>query len=630
MTVFSNTVSFIFETARKHPKVLAMRDDHANPPVKMNYEEMCEATDILASGFLQLGIQKDSRIAFFADNQPRWKLVDYALMSINAVSVPRGSDSAIAELWFIIKHSEAQIAVLQDCALANRMLQSEDAIQLDTIIIIDSKSKQQDLEDLAAKYDLRVISFDQVMDLGRQYPQDIDVLRQTTDSEVLATLVYTSGTTGTPKGVMLTHANLISQLRNVDVGLLGYPPGMLQMAILPAWHAYERMAEYFVSYQTACTLLYSNKRHLKSDIANLKPAIIPCVPRIWEMIYDNIRSQVQKQSKAKQRLFHFFVHTGKSYIIARRKVFNLQLSKTRLSVGSYLKALTTYCMLAPVYFGGKRLIFDGIKSKIASNLLAAVSGGGSLATYIDDFFETVGINLLNGYGLTETSPVIAIRQMNHNVRGTVGLPIGNTQIEIRSEEGNVLSQGKIGTIWVKGPQIMSGYYRNEQETRKVIADGWFNTGDLGYFCVTGDLVISGRSKDTIVLSSGENIEPEPIEGFLRESPLITDIVVVGQDRKVLGALIYPSIENLAKSLGLPEHATIQDLVSHPKADDVVRQEVMQMMKTNGSFKEYEIVTKIYLIAEQFSEANGLLTQTLKPKRNPISSYYAREIEAMYR
>ncbi|MDD4278685.1 MAG: AMP-binding protein, partial [Candidatus Sumerlaeales bacterium] len=460
---------------------------------------------------------------------------------------------------------------------------------------------------------------------------DFDKIREEVSIDDLATIVYTSGTTGIPKGVMLTHSNLISQLIYLDAGLRDdYPPGLKQLAMLPAWHAYERMAEYFLTYQIIPTLYYTSKRHLKRDIVDIQPAVIPCVPRIWEMIFENIRTQVSKQSPFKQKMFHFFVDFGKLYIYCRRKAFNLELRKVKRSILDRAVQLLFVMLLYPLYKFADVIVFKKIRNTIATHLVAAISGGGSLSPYIDDFFETIGIVLLNGYGLSETSPVIAVRSLKHNVRGSVGRVAEKTDIEIRSEDGVALPQGKSGQIWIRGPQVMKGYYKNEEETRKVLVDGWFNTGDLGWLSCTGDLVISGRAKDTIVLSSGENIEPEPIEGMLRESPLIADLVVIGQDRKSLSALVIPDMAYLAEALNLPPETSPKDIVANSKATQLVKQEIVALMKEHGGFKAHEMIQQILLLDEPFTEANGLLTQTLKPKRNPISKRYAEEIDKLYR
>ncbi len=260
----------------------------------------------------------------------------------------------------------------------------------------------------------------------------------------------------------------------------------------------------------------------------------------------------------------------------------------------------------------------------------AVSGGGSLAPYLDDFFEMAGIEILNGYGLTETSPVLANRRLGHNVRGTVGLPLDGTILVIRSEEGHDLPPGTPGIIFASGVQVMQGYYNNPEATEKVLSsDGWFNTGDLGYFLPSGDLVITGRAKDTIVLRSGENVEPEPIEDTCRKSMLVSQIVVVGQDQKYVGALIVPNAPALAAELGLPAETSLEDLCSNPDAVKAVKASVTSLMQANKNFKQPDQITKLELLCDPFTEENGLLTQTMKIKRPKVAEKYADVIKRMF-
>ncbi len=624
----NNFVSYIMDSAKAHPDVVALRNDHLNPPYVLTYGDMCAATDKIARAFLKLGMKSGSRVALFADNQPLWKLTDYALLSIGAVSIPRGTDSAIAELWYILQHSDASIAILQNADLAIRLFEAGHADNLENIIIFAATKDEETLQKLH-QYNYKIHFMDDLMAEAVDETINMDEVRESVKPDQMASIVYTSGTTGMPKGVILTHASLTSQLYSVDVGLLAFPAGLLQLAMLPAWHMYERMAEYFVTFQICSTIVYTDKRHLKHDIFQLAPSIIPCVPRIWEMVFDNIRNTIKKQSLFKQSLFRFFVSNGKVYIKAKRIITDTVLRKKAPGIFEKLMAGLLYLLLSPIQYLAKILIFERIRKQIASNLVAAVNGGGSISAYIDDFFEVIGVTFLNGYGLTETSPVIAVRSLSHNVRGSVGRPIKNCEVEIRNEEFKPLPQGETGQIWVKGPQVMKGYYKNETETQKVMRDGWLNTGDIGWITYTGDLVISGRAKDTIVLQSGENIEPEPIEGMLRECQYIQDLVVLGQDRKFLSALIIPNAERIIEALGLAKDTSLQDLANRNDANKLVKDEIVTLMQNHGGFKENEIISRITLLVEPFSVENGLLTQTLKPKRNPINKRYADEIEKMY-
>ena len=620
-----HTIGHMFLCAvEQHGDVVVLRDDHANPPVSLTYAEFGDAVRALASGLIGLGIERGDRVAILSDNQPRWLITDLALMAFGAVSVPRGSDTAIPEIWYILNHSEASAAFIENAALYEKLFAVVEAIQpLRLVVMMDDSADQ-----VQALPGVDVKNYSDVLALGREQPADLNArLSQISDSDVAA-LVYTSGTTGIPKGVMLTNANLRHQADHIDIG---YVPqaGHLQIAILPSWHVYERVCEYF-GLKHGSTLFYTTKRHLREDLARARPHLLPCVPRMWETIYDSIMTRVAKDAPWRRRLFRFFLACGHLFVRARRVVTDCVARPT--APGSVEKALAwvLYVLLAPVHALGDRLVFSKVRAVTGGRLEAAVSGGGSLPAHLDDFFEVFGIPLLNGYGLTETSPVLTARQIHHNVRGTVGRPQPLTEIEIRSETGEPLPQGMTGIIWARGPQVMAGYYKNGSETGRVVdAQGWINTGDLGWLTYTGDLVITGREKDTIVLSSGENVEPEHIEGAISQSPLVAQVIVVGQDRKTLGALVVPHFERLAEALGLPSHTPPADVIAQPGAEACVRTEIARAMKHSARFKPHEIIGRVALLAEPFSEANGLLTQTMKPKRNLILKHYASVIDKMY-
>jgi long-chain acyl-CoA synthetase len=479
----------------------------------------------------------------------------------------------------------------------------------------------------------KVRSMQSVLDLGRSNEGLYAERRNALTPDQVACIVYTSGTTGGPKGVMLTHRNLSSQMDSVDLGIGdAIAPGAKVLSLLPTWHAYERTAEYYL-FTYGCTIIYTDKRYLKQDLDKVRPHILPCVPRIWESVYEAIHDKVSKAPQARQRLFHFFYGIGLSYVKARRvaKGWVIRRTGNEYSMGAVIVATLKELLLRPLYGLGDRIVFSKLRAAVSGGrLVAAVSGGGSFAAYLDDFFEVVGVPIVNGYGLTETAPVLTIRRIDWNVRGSVGLPIRGTEIEIRSESGEVLPRGKTGVIFGRGPQVMKGYYNNPEATAKVLSeDGWFNTGDLGFMSVDGDIVITGRAKDTIVLSSGENVEPEPIENVARHSPLIMQIVVVGQDQKNLGALVVPNIGPLASALGLPADSSPETVIGHGKAARVIVDEISRALKGDGGFKPSEFVSKVGLIAEPFSDENGMLTQTMKIRRNKVAENYADLIKSLF-
>ncbi len=621
------TLADIFERCgRLYGSITALDAPHMKPPVELTYTELLEQARHFGAGLAALGIAPGTHVALFCDNRPRWMICDLGLLMTGLVEVPRGSDTSDSEFDYILEHSDARALILQDHKLLTRLAKSAIFQGLDHVILMDDS-------DPAELQNGKMHSMSSVLELGKAQPQLFQERRDQLKPEQLATIVYTSGTTGGPKGVMLTHRNLSSQMDSVDVGLGDEAkPGSKVMSILPIWHAYERTAEYFL-FNLGCTITYTDKRYLKLDLEKVRPHVFPCVPRIWETVYEAIQDRLTKAPPMRQKLFKFFYGVGLKYIKARRMATAqlVRRSPSEHSTGQTIIALIAEKMLRPIYRLGDRIVFSKLRTAVSGGrLLAAVSGGGSLAPYLDDFFEVVGVPIVNGYGLTETAPVLTLRRVDWNVRGSVGLPIRGTKIEVRNEQGVAVPVGVTGVIFGKGPQVMKGYFKNPEATAKVLcADGWFNTGDLGFLSYDGDLVITGRAKDTIVLSSGENVEPEPIENVARRSALISQIMVVGQDQKNLGALVVPNFAALAAQLQLPADSPAATVVEHPGAARAIVDEISRSLKQDGGFKASEFISKVALLEEPFSETNGLLTQTLKIRRNKVLDQYGDRVAGLF-
>lgn len=614
---------FFFERAQSYRDVTALWDAHANPEVRMTYAEAADQVRALGAGLLKLGTRPGDRVVLLSDNRPRWLISDMAIVSIGAVSVPRGSDSTVQEIWYILNHCEAVLAIVQDNKTLQRIAEGVlEESHLQQIILMDDSKKQDSLRGI------RLLNLSEVLALGNEDPKPFDTARAQVKPSDVAAIVYTSGTTGFPKGVVLNHANLCHQADNIILGIQD-PPGNIQIAILPTWHAYERACEYY-AIRTGATLTYTDKRWLRDDMAKRKPAQLPCVPRIWESVYSAVFDKLRKEPKLKQRFVLMLLDGSIKYVQARRIATRHDARRRKAGFFEVLRARFKMLSLLPFHKLADLLVLSKLRAVTGGCLRFAISGGGSFPAYLDDFFEAAGVTVLNGYGLTEASPVLAYRTLGHNIRGTVGLPMPSTEIEIRDEEGRVLPQGEVGVIWGRGPQIMGGYYKNDEATRAIIDEnGWLNTGDLGWIAWTGDLTIAGRAKDTIVLLGGENIEPEPIECALTRSPYITQILVVGQDQKSLGALVVPDYANLAAELKLASGTTHEDILANPSTMKLVRDEISRIMKAEKRTRSTDQITRVRFLAEPFSEANGLLTKTMKPKRNVILKHYADEIAKMF-
>ena len=417
----------------------------------------------------------------------------------------------------------------------------------------------------------------------------------------MATLLYTSGTTGRPKGVVLTHGNLLHQMLDnsyASTAPMEPCPGDVQLCILPCWHIFERFAEYYALLRGA-TLVYSSVKTFKQDLAEYTPQVLIAVPRLYENIYQGVMQKFAGGSAVQRGIVALVMWISRTHINAKRLVNNAKMmsfneqvawqrqSALQRSVRRWVAAAILWA-LTPLACVGDKLVWSKVRQGLGGRIKCLVSGGSKLPVALDDFFEMAGINMVIGYGLTETSPVISNRMVEYNVAGTCGKPPVKTELLIKDvDSGKELGRagsggepwthlttahscGEVGVVWARGPQVTPGYYNNPAANAAAFdQEGFFNTGDLGRIDpITGCLVITGRAKDTVVLMNGENVEPEPLEEVLSQSPLISQAMVVGQDEKTLGGLIVLNVQGCAAGLppSLPPSSpppSLPTLFSHP-------------------------------------------------------------------
>lgn len=615
--------------ADKFPEITALLDNHNAHPMQITFREMWQQICQFAAGLQASGFdltakdpQIPPRIALFADNSARWFIADQGIMAAGAVNAVRSSQADRAELLYILTNSSSTALVVEDLKTLKKLLPEVLDFPLSLVVLLTEEEIPEDLKDLSIK----VLNFSQLMTAGKDYPLQLT----TADRSTLATLIYTSGTGGQPKSVMLTHGNLLHQV-NTFGGTIILQPGDIFVSILPSWHSYERACEYFVLSQ-GCTQIYTNIRHIKADLKKYRPHLMVGVPRLWENIYEGVQRQLREQPANKQKLVSTFFGWSQSYIKAKRLATGLELNNLNPTMTEKLGASLKAALLAPLHSFGKVIVYKKILEATGGRVKIAVSGGGSLAMHLEDFFEIIGFPIVVGYGLTETSPVTHVRRPWHNLRGASGLPMPGTEIKIVDPETREsLPRGERGLVLLRGPQIMRGYYQNPAATKAAIdPQGWFNSGDLGMLTPAGDIVITGRAKDTIVLTNGENIEPLPIEDACLRSPYIDQIMLVGQDQRSLGALIVPNQDALKLwitqqnlSLQLPE-----DLPSKP-IQDLFRQELNREVKNRPGYRADDRIGVFRLITEPFTMENGMLTQTLKTRRPVITDHYQPIITEMF-
>ncbi|MFN6219877.1 MAG: AMP-dependent synthetase/ligase [Aphanizomenon sp.] len=611
--------------AREFGNIIALHNPHSQPELKITYSQLSDLIQQFAIGLQVLGINMNhsenlpygERVSLIADNSPRWFIADQGIMTTGAVNAVRSAQAEREELLYIITHSGSTALVVEDIKTLNKLGDRLNELPIKLVVILSDEIPPTEMN-------FQVVNFSQLIEIGSHNT----LIPVQIDTEALATLIYTSGTTGKPKGVMLSHRNLLHQVKTL--GTVVQPKkGDIALSILPTWHSYERSGEYFLLSQ-GCTQIYTNLRSVKGDLKKFKPNYMIAVPRLWESIYEGVQKQFREQPAKKQSLVKFLLEMSQKYVEARRISQGLSLNHIQASVIARSQAKILELGLLPFHAIGQKLVYTKVREATGGNIKHVISGGGALPGYIDSFFEIVGVEILQGYGLTETSPVTNARRPWRNLRGSSGQPIPGTEVKIvHPETRQPLPVGTRGLVLLKGPQVMQGYYQNPEATNKVIdPEGWFDSGDLGWVTPENDLVLTGRAKDTIVLTNGENIEPQPIEDACLRSPYIDQIMLVGQDQRSIGALIVPNLEALAKWADTQNHSQKIDLETKI-VQDLFRQELNREVQNRPGYRVDDRIVPFKLIEEQFSIENGLMTQTLKIRRHIVMERYSDIIDIMF-
>jgi long-chain acyl-CoA synthetase len=617
--------------AQKFGSVIALNDPHGEPKLQLTYTELAQQIQQFAAALQTLGIQPEEKVALFSDNQPRWMIADQGIMTAGAIDAVRGSGADKEELAYILTHSDSVALIAQDQATLNKIASSLGEPNLRFIALLSDETPK--LPALAST-STKLLSFSDIMALGVGKP----LTPVHHSREKIATLMYTSGTSGMPKGVMLTQNNLLSQIAGA-CSVVRVQSGNKVLSILPIWHCYERTFEYFTLSQ-GCTQIYTNIRYVKKDLKDFQPSYMVGVPRLWESIYEGVQKQFREQPESKQKLVAFFLAQSQKYIQAKRVLEGLDLNQLMHSPLEKLVATLSLAVLWPLHKLGDALVYKKIREATGGNITYIVSGGGSIADHLEDFYEIVGVPILGGYGLTETSPITHVRRPWRNLRGADGQALPGTEtLIVNLDTRQSVPIGQQGLVLLRGAQIMKGYYKNPEATAKAIdPDGWFDSGDLGYLTQWGDLIITGRAKDTIVLTNGENIEPQPIEDVCLRSAYIDQIMLVGQDQKVLGALIVPNFEALAQwaatqgaSLAMPGEPIAAGAFTFDSQpiQDLFKQELAREVKNRPGYRPDDRIGPFTLLSESFTIDNGMLTQTLKIRRPVVSERYRDMINAMF-
>ncbi len=587
------TISQLFlNTVKSYPKdalMLYKKDGEYTPVSTSDFEAGVKE---LSLGLQSLGLEKGDKLVIFSDNSPFWVMTDLANLCLGGITVPIYTSLMPEQVKYIIDNSDAKIVVCAGSELWAKVAAVRHQLdKVEHFITLggDAPDGTLTLEEIQEKG----------RELGRQNPELFEQVAAAVQPDDIASLIYTSGTTGLPKGVMLMHSNFMSNVRAIDE-ILEFSPADTTLSFLPLSHVLERMVSFTYLYK-GCTIGYAESvETLGENLLEIRPTIMVNVPRILEKIYAKVIDNVLASPPLKRKIFYWALNVGKE--VSRHKLQNKPLSgglKSKHKIAH-------------------KLVFSKIIAKTGGRVRFFVSGGGPLSKDIAEFFHAVGILILEGYGLTETSPVISVNTFDHLKFGAVGPPIPGVEVKI-AEDGEILT---------RGPHVMKGYYKMEDLTREAIRDGWFYTGDIGHLDEDGYLVITDRKKDIIVTAGGKNVAPQPIENMLKIDPYIEGAVLVGDRRRFICALIVPNFEKLeahAKSNSIA-YESIGDLV---KQEPVIQFYEELIDRITPNLASYEKVKKVILMGRDFEIEKGEMTPSLKIKRNIVEEKYQAEIDVLY-
>ncbi|MBN2012296.1 long-chain fatty acid--CoA ligase [candidate division KSB1 bacterium] len=590
-----NLVDMLLATVKRSGNNTALMKKQNGRYDGITYLEFSDQIRNVALGLSRIGIRHGDRIALLSENRPEWPIADFGILSVGAINVPLYTTLTPAQIKYILEDSGTRVIIVSTSDLFEKVQSLfEQLPALEKIITIEPVKIS----------DNSVMTMTNLCDLGKEiYIEHPEFYQQMVDnvlSDDLCGIIYTSGTTGAPKGVMLSHGNILS---NVIAGLqvLRVNEEDTLLSFLPLSHSFERMAGQFCAICAGATIAYAESiETIAQNFGEVCPTVVATVPRVLEKVYTRVIEQAEAGSAIKRKIFWWAVKIGEKYVRARKS--------------GRISALLNW-----QYFIATHLVFQKLKNRLGGRMRFFASGGAPLPKDIGEFFYRAGILILEGYGLTETSPVITVNHEDAFKFGAVGKIIPGVEAMIAND----------GEILTRGPHVMKGYYQNPEATLETIdSDGWLHTGDIGYFDEEGFLHITDRKKNIIVTSGGKNVTPSAIESKLVSSPYIEQVMVVGDARNYLTALIVPNFDTLEKYAhdnGLIFNSR-DELVSLNKIYQLIEQHVQELL---CDFARFEQIKKFTLLTREFTLESGEMTPTLKMKRKIIAGNYVQEINAMY-
>jgi long-chain acyl-CoA synthetase len=560
--------------------------------ISISSQEFLRRVAGLSSALVELGVKPGDRVGLFSANRPEWHTADFAITGAGGVTVPVYFNESPDRMTYILRHCGAKVVFVAGDAQLQKLLAIRPQLpELDHIIVADAASaKPGD----PLRYET-LIAAASGTDISAYRLRALSVL-----PGQLASLIYTSGTTGEPKGVMLTHTNFCSNVTDVGYDFRLDPAKDTALSFLPLAHVYGRTMDYIYLFQGTTVAYVESMDNVAQALLEIRPSITAAVPRFFEKIYARLVEQGSRHTGVERKIFDWSMRVVK------------QATPWRSGAGPASPSLKLQWKIADV------VVYQKIRSGVGGNLRLVCSGGAPLSKELAEFFWTVGIPVYQGYGLTETSPIVS-NNYPVNRLGSSGKPIANVEIRIAQD----------GEILVKGPGVMQGYYKNPEATREVITeDGWFRTGDIGHLDKDGYLYITDRKKDLIKTAAGKYIAPQPIENSLKTSPYILNALIVGDRRKFVVALIVPNATTVGSRLaeeGL-KFSSSAELASHPRSYALIEGEVARL---TAHLAGYETIKRFALLPEDFTFDNGSLTFTMKVKRRVVEQRYRDILDKLY-
>ena len=565
----------------------------------LSTEEVARAVEEASCGLMALGVKPGDKVVLISEDRPKWLITDYASLMAGAATVPVYPTLNAQETAYIVNDSDATVAVVSTEDQANKLLSQKESLKrLRTIVMMDPPT--------GAPGD--VLPWATMVEWGRDYAKKNPGIHKKAAAAVkpedLATIIYTSGTTGLPKGVLLTHSNFVENCRG-GMEYLKISESDRALVFLPLSHSFERMIDYCYFWQGVSIAYAESIEKVADNLGEVKPTIMAAVPRLYEKVYARLMEQAAHSSFLKKNLIHWSIRTASEWAEA--------FKKGKVPAGLALRHAVA-----------DKIVPKKLRARVGGNVRFFVSGGAPLPRHLAVFFYGCGIPIAEGYGLTETTPVITVNEVDlqnrDNIRfGSCGRPLPNLQVRIAED----------GELWVKGPNIMKGYYKLPDATKEVLTDdGWFATGDIATQDADGFLYITDRKKEIIVTSGGKNVAPQPLENELKKNKYVSQAVLIGDKRPYITALIVPNWDNVieyARTKGLnqidPTKLCDEGVVTH------LFEHVLE--RVNANLSRYEQIKRCKLLCKELTMEEGELTPTLKVKRRVINQKYGALIEELY-